>query len=184
MILLVHSNRTLCSERGPVCFFPPNASALLTQTTFCTSANEAFRLFWNPCLQTGLQGVVARVTWSTTVIRVIWSAVDVKVNIFPSLCSGKFMFQRQQQDGGFHIYCSLLSDITKAVTTIPMRYTDSPVSCTGPQLKRPTKKSHSPQLPVDISDEWKVSFSFIYLSFWGKTRKKTNPIFIANYFIT
>lgn len=115
-------------KKDPFAFFPPNASAYLTQSIFYTSIHQAFPLCWNPCnlcLQTGLQCGVTGVICSTTVIRVISSATHVKINTFPLLWSGKFMSQRQREDGGSHVSWSLLEDVTKVLSKIPVWYTDS-----------------------------------------------------------
>lgn len=98
MMLLVHSNRTFCYEKGLICFFPPQPASpkpfcMLLSTRLFPSE---FPPFWQGC-STG-------VIWSFTVTRIIWCATDVEVNTVPLLCSGKCKCQKQQQDGGDSIY--------------------------------------------------------------------------------
>lgn len=88
MMLLIHSSRTLRYQKGLICFFPPQP----------TSPNPFYMLLpmrpfpsLNSPLLTRLQCIAAGVIWSVRVMRVIWSAMDVKVNIAPLLCSGKCM---------------------------------------------------------------------------------------------
>lgn len=127
MMLLAHTNKFCYEKRINFLFF---SSACLSQPFLCAFAKEAFPLsefppFW--------QGCSAGVIWSVTVTRVMWCATDVEANTVPLLCSGKCMCQEQQQDGGFHISCSLPQDTAKIPT---------PVWCTGSQLEHPSKKSN------------------------------------------
>lgn len=77
MMLLAHTNRTLCYEKGLICFFPPQPAS---PNPFCVLLPK--RLF--PSLNSPFwQGCSAGVIWSVTVTRVIWCATDVEANISP-----------------------------------------------------------------------------------------------------
>lgn len=77
-------------------------SERLTQTTFYNSASEDLPHLWNSTDETTAPSHGSFVIRQSC--KVIWSATGVKINMLPSLCSGKFKRQKRQGNGGFHVH--------------------------------------------------------------------------------
>lgn len=117
-----------------------------------------FSPLWIPPLLTGLQFVVAGVIWSVTLMKVIWSAMDVQVNIVPLLSLENVCVRNNKRWGIPHI----LWDIAK----IPVPQFDVQI----PSWSTPVRKAITCNCLRDFR--------------WLKKNPKTEVIFIANYFIT